>query len=204
MNDSLKYVFFYGFRILAYVGFMILLNAIFMYDAQNPTVTGKFGEVSLTEITQELFLFVLGIIFIITGRYDKQITAISNLLSVFFFMAFIREFNNYIDFWFFLVLPLILLFAWFIYRDRHKLIPATRSLLELPSTAYMIIGFLVTFVFSRFFGRTVFWEAILEQDYNRWAKNAAEEGLELLGYALFLIGGIEILISVIRKRKVNG
>jgi hypothetical protein len=204
MNDSVKFTLLYVVRVLLYSVLMILLNQAFMFDAQNPTITGKFGEVSMTEILQEAFLFVLGIIFIVSGRLDKKLTPVSNLLSVFFFMAFIREFNNQIDFWFYLVLPLIFLFAWFIFRDRNKLIPSARVLLELPSVAYLVTGFLVTFVFSRFFGRTVLWEAIMESDYNRWVKNAAEEGIELLGYALFLIAGIEILISLIRKNKSAG
>jgi hypothetical protein len=67
----------------------------------------------------------------------------------------------------------------------------------------MVTGFLVTFVFSRLFGRTKLWEAILEADYNRWGKNAAEEGIELLGYSLFLIAGIEILLSVVKSARKN-
>ena len=201
MNSTVRFVMFYGLRVLAYAGLMILLNAVFMYDARNPTVTGKFGEVSMTEITQEIFLFVLGVIFILTGRYNRQIAPVSKLASIFFFMAFIREFNNQIDFWFYLVLPLIILFVWVIYRERKRLFAAFHSFLEIPATAYLVTGFLVTFVFSRFFGRTILWESILEDTYNRWAKNAAEEGIELLGYSLLLIAGIEILYSVIRSHR---
>jgi hypothetical protein len=201
MNASGRFVLFYGIRVLAYAGILILLNAIYLYDAGNPTSTGKFGEVSLTEITQEIFLFILGIIFIFIGRLDRQIMPVANLASVFFFMSFIREFNNSIDYWFYLVLPLIFLFAFFIYRYRTSLLPALHKFLEIPSTAYFIVGFLVTFVFSRLFGRTILWETIMENDYNRWAKNAAEEGIELLGYTLFLIGGLEILFAVLKKSK---
>ncbi len=201
MNNSVKFTLFYAARVLVYAGLLILINVIFMYDAQNPTVTGKFGEVSMTEIVQEVFLFLLGVMFIFTGRIDRQLTPIANLISVFFFMAFIREFNNQIDFWFYLVLPLMVLFAWLLFRDRKRIFPSLHRFLENPYTAYFMTGFLVTFVFSRFFGRTVLWEAILESDYNRWAKNAAEEGIELLGYTLFFIAGVEILLSVIRKRR---
>jgi len=201
MNDSVKFTLFYAARVLVYAGLLILLNAIYMYDAKNPTVTGKFGEVSMTEVTQEVFLFLLVVMFIFIGRIDRQLKPIANLISVFFLMAFIREFNNWIDFWFCLVLPLMVLFAWLLFRDRKKIFPALHRFLENSYTAYFMTGFLVTFVFSRFFGRTVLWEAILESDYNRWAKNAAEEGIELLGYTLFFIGGVEILLSVIRKRR---
>jgi len=201
MNTSLRTILLFSVRIVVYSGLMVLLNQIFLYDATHPTSTGKFGEVSATEIAQEAILFLLGLVFLATGRLNKAISPISKLISVFFFMAFIREFNNQIDFWFYLVLPLIVLFVWMIFQYRKILISSIIELLKIPETAYLVTGFLVTFVFSRFFGRTKLWEAILETDYNRWGKNAAEEGIELLGYSLFLIAGIEILLAVIRSAK---
>jgi len=204
MNTSLRTILLFSVRIVVYSGLMVLLNQIFLYDATHPTSTGKFGEVSATEIAQEAILFLLGLVFLATGRLNKAISPISKLISVFFFMAFIREFNNQIDFWFYLVFPLIFLFAWLLFRNRKALVPAMKYFLELPATAYFMVGFLVTFVFSRFFGRTVLWEAIMENDYNRWAKNAAEEGIELLGYALFLVAGVEILVAVLRKHRQKG
>ena len=201
MNASLRTILLFSFRIVIYSGLMVLLNQIYLYDATHPTSTGKFGEVSATEIAQEVILFLLGLVFLAAGRFNKNIGPISKLISVFFFMAFIREFNNQIDFWFYLVLPLIFLFAWLIWQYRNRLVSSITELLRIPETAYLVTGFLVTFVFSRFFGRTKLWEAILEADYNRWGKNAAEEGIELLGYALFLIAGIEILMAVIRSAR---
>ena len=203
MNHSVRTILSFTLRVVIYSGLMFLLNEIFMYDATHPTNTGKFGEISGTEIAQEVILFILGVVFLVIGRFHKGISSISKLMSVFFFMAFIREFNNQIDFWFYLVLPLILLFVWMIYSYRKDLISSINELLKIPETAYMVTGFLVTFVFSRLFGRTKLWEAILEADYNRWGKNAAEEGIELLGYSLFLIAGIEILLSVVRSARKN-
>ncbi len=201
MNNELRTIVSFSLRVVVYAGLMFLLNEIFMYDATHPTSTGKFGEVSVTEIAQEAFLFMLGLIFLMVGRFNPGLTPISRLMSVFFFMAFIREFNNQIDFWFYLVLPLMLLFFWMLYHYRKDLLTSITKLLKIPETGYLVTGFLVTFVFSRLFGRTKLWEAILEADYNRWGKNAAEEGIELLGYSLFLIAGIEILLSVIRSSK---
>lgn len=201
MNNELRTIVSFSLRVVVYAGLMFLLNEIFMYDATHPTSTGKFGEVSVTEIAQEAFLFMLGLIFLMVGRFNPGLTPISRLMSVFFFMAFIREFNNQIDFWFYLVLPLMLLFFWMLYHYRKDLLTSITKLLKIPETGYLVTGFLVTFVFSRLFGRTKLWEAILEADYKRWGKNAAEEGIELLGYSLFLIAGIEILLSVIRSSK---
>jgi len=201
MDYSVKFTLSFAARILVYIGIMFLLNAIFMYDAQNPTVTGKFGEVSMTEIAQEVFLFISGILFIFIGRYNRDLIPIANLISIFFFMSFIREFNNYIPFWFYLVLPLMILFFYLLYRDRKSIFASVHKFLEIPYTAYFVSGFLITYVFSRLFGRSKFWKALLETDYNRWAKNAAEEGIELLGCTFFFIASVEIFLAVIRKRK---
>jgi hypothetical protein len=201
MGYSVKFSLSFAARILVYVGIMFLLNAIFMYDAQNTTDTGKFGEISITEFTQEVFIFLSGVLFIFIGRNNRDLTPIANLISIFFFMSFIREFNNYIPFWFYLVLPFMVLFFYLIYRDRKKIFASAQKFLEIPYTAYFVTGFLITFVFSRLFGRSKFWEALLETDYNRWAKNAAEEGIELLGYTFFFIASVEIFLAVIRKRK---
>ena len=84
---------------------------------------------------------------------------------------------------------------------RKSLFESFYALLNHRAISWLVIGFLVTFVFSRLFGRTVFWEHLLESDYNRWAKNAAEEGIELLGYALMFIGGVEMLVET---RRVEG
>ncbi len=205
MNDSLKYLLSFTLRVILYAALMVLLYGIFMIDARVETATGKFGENSMTEIMQEIILFLLGLIFLAASRLNKGMSPVTRLISLFFFMAFIREFNNQIDFWFYLVLPLLLLFAWLAIRDRKRLMTAAHQFLEMPVTAYFVTGFLVTFIFSRLFGKTSLWTALLGDHYHRWAKNAAEEGIELLGYALFFIAGIEILVYLlkIRKRKTQ-
>ncbi len=201
MSQSGRKILCFIIRFTIYAGIMVLLNMFFMRDAGHESVTGKFGENSITEIMQELFLILSGVLFLVIGRIEKELTAISNLFALFFFMSFIREFNNQIDFWFYLIIPLILLFGWLVFRDRKKLLVSAEKLLEIPAFAYFVTGFLVTFIFSRFFGRTSFWMTLLEEDYNRWAKNAAEEGIELLGYSLFFIAAVEILWFVYSKRK---
>ena len=114
MKSATGYVLQYILRFLGYIGIMFLINAIYMHDAQMVTSTGKFGEISVTEITQEVFLFLSAFMFLFIGRMDHSLSTVSNLISIFLTMSFIRELNNYIDFWFYLVLPLIFLFIWII------------------------------------------------------------------------------------------
>ncbi len=203
MKDNLKFILLFSIRVVLYATLMVLLNVVFIYDASHITSTGKFGENSGTELMQEGFLFILGLLFIIIGRLDRNLTAIANLTSLFFFMAFIREFNNQISYWFYLEIPLILAFCGLLYHYRKHIIPSLEKFLKNPAIPWFVIGFLVTFVFSRFFGRTRFWETLLEGDYNRWAKNAGEEGIELLGYSLIFISGIELFIETYKNRKLS-
>ncbi len=84
MNESGKYILFFVIRVILYAFLMVLLNMAFMQDATHETSTGKFGENSWTEILQEVFLFILGIIFIVISRKDHTIAPVSNLISVFF------------------------------------------------------------------------------------------------------------------------
>lgn len=195
MDRNLKTTAFFLLRVTVYALLMVMLNLAFFHDASTITSTGKFGENSFTEILQEIFLFTMGIILLITGRFNYSLKPVTMLMAVFFFMAFIREFNNQISWWFYLEVPLILLFAGLLYRFRKSITDSVYNLLTSRAIAWLVIGFLVTFVFSRLFGRTVFWEHLLEADYNRWAKNAAEEGIELLGYALMLVGTVELLVE---------
>jgi len=198
MNNNLKEILFFTARVLLYALVMVLLNLVFTYDAGHETNTGKFGENSLTEWLQEGFLLISGFIFLFVSRSNRELSAIARLIALFFFMSFIREFNNQISFWFYLELPLIFVVCWLLYHDRKQLVSSVIAFIKNPAIPWFVIGFLVTYVFSRLFGRTHFWENLLETNYIRWAKNAAEEGIELLGYALLLIAGIEYFIGSVR------
>jgi hypothetical protein len=201
MKESVKFVLLFTVRIILYAALMVILNFVYIHDAAHITSTGKFGENSWTEIMQESILFITGLIFIAIGRYDKELNTVTNLASIFFFMALIREFNNQITYWPWLEIPLIILFLGLTYYNRTKFISSILRILNHRALAWLVIGFLVTFVFSRLFGRTVFWQQLLENDYNRWAKNAAEEGIELLGYSFLFIGGVELFIQTLCDRK---
>ena len=64
-------------------------------------------------------------------------------------------------------------------------------------------GFLVTYIFSRLFGRSSFWRLLYHDESYRLAKAAAEEGLELLGNAIMLIGAVEFLLYFLFEIKIK-
>ena len=77
------------------------------------------------------------------------------------------------------------------------------SYLATASFGLFLMGMLTTYVFSRLFGRTEFWEAVMEEKYFRSVKNTAEECLELYGYMVLLIGVIELLILAKRTPRAR-
>jgi hypothetical protein len=79
-------------------------------------------------------------------------------------------------------------------HDFKKIKAATNRFFSVPASSWFISGFLVTYIFSRLFGRSSFWRLLYHNESYRLAKAATEEGLELLGNTIMLIGAIEFLI----------
>jgi hypothetical protein len=62
---------------------------------------------------------------------------------------------------------------------------------------------LVTYIFSRLFGRSKFWRLLYSDESYRLAKAATEEGLELLGSVIMLIGAIEFLLFYLSEIRIK-
>ena len=192
---------FFSLRFLAYALVMAVLYLIFKYDATHFTGDVKITENSMTEIFQEIIVFMVAVGFFVSGRMSKELTPVSNLLALLFLMSFVREFNNQIDYWSYIVAPILLVFLFLFVRNFKKNLAAFEQFIDLRSSGAFFIGFLITYVFSRFFGKTSFWMALLGDAYNRTAKNMAEEGIELLGYSIMLISVVELLVYLQGKSK---
>ena len=188
-------------RLIIYGLFMVGLNQIFWYDALHYSGENKFGENSFTEILQEILLFLTFLIFLWAGIKEKSYRAFTNLVALFFLSSFIREFNNMLEHWFYFVLVVLALSSYLFIRDFRKFWTALERFLSISASSYLLIGFITTYVFSRFFGRTSFWKIVMDSSYTRDAKNAGEECIELLGYTLLFIAGIELLIAIRQQKK---
>lgn len=177
-------------------------EAIF-YDASHPMEDGYFGEITFTEIGQEVILFLLFGFFLWFGFQWKEIKPVSILVSLFFLMSFIREFNFLVDKWIFPVLAVFALFIWLLIRDFRKIKEATIRFFSVPASGWFLPGLLITFVFSRLFGRSKFWQLLYHDESYRLAKAATEEGLELLGNTIMLIGAIEFLLYYLFEKRIK-
>ena len=63
-------------------------EAVF-YDAGHPYGNSYFSERTLTEVGQEVILFLLFIFYLIIGYKWKAILPVSNIVSLFFLLSFI-------------------------------------------------------------------------------------------------------------------
>lgn len=195
------------FVILRIVVYGLLLYGMaqgIFFDAVHPMEDGYFGEITFTEIAQETFLFILFVFYLFIGMKWKEIQVISNFVSLFFLMAFIREINFLFDpYWIYPVLVVVAILAWLFIRDFKKIKQACIRFFSVPASQWFLSGLLITMVFSRLFGRSKFWRVLYPEENYRLAKAATEEGIELLGDTLMLISAIEFLLYylfVIRKK----
>lgn len=172
------------------------------FDAAHPMQDeGYFGEFTFTEIGQELILFILFVFFLILGTKWKEIQPVSNLVSLFFLMSFIREFNFILDKWIYPVLVVLLVIIWLVIRDFKKIKNATIAFFSVPASSWFISGFLITYIFSRLMGRSKFWKLLYDDEVYRLAKAATEEGIELAGYTIMIMGAVEFILYYQEKVK---
>jgi len=206
MLSSLKPLWFALLRLIIYGVILLGVAQLLFLDAYRAVDGGKFTEASYTEWTQALFLLLTNIVIFWTGRISPKDRVATIGLNGFFLMALIREFDYYLDTYVFdgawqllayttMAITLILL-----YRKRNEIPAAVTKVVQTPAFGFMSTGILITFFFSRLYGRSEFWMAIMEEKYIRNVKNASEESIELLGYTLILIGAIELFRVLINQR----
>ena len=192
---------FIAIRVIIYSLLMYGIAEGIFFDAVHPMEEGYFGEITFTEISQEVILFVLFLFYLFLGFKWKGIQPVANIVSLFFLISVIRELNFLIDHWIYPVLLVLGIMIWLVIRDFSKLKNTTLEFFRIPASAWFFSGFLVTYIFSRLFGRATFWRILYPGDNYRLAKAAAEEGIELLGDTLMLIGAIEFLLWFLVERK---
>jgi len=194
---------FIAIRVILYSLLIFGVAEAIFFDASHPMEDGYFGEITFTEIGQELILFVLFGFYLWFGFKWRTIQPVTNLVSLFFLMSFIREFNFLVDKWIFPVLVVFAFFVWLFIRDFKQIKDSTIRFFSVPASSWLLSGFLVTFIFSRLMGRSKFWKLLYNDESYRLAKAATEEGLELLGNSIMLFGAIEFLIYYFTVEKIK-
>lgn len=188
-------------RVVVYSLLMMGVAEGIFYDAGHPLGESYFSEATFTEIAQEIILFMLFGIYLFLAFKWKEISAISNIIALFFLISFFREFNFLAISWVYPSLVAFAIIMWLVVRDFKKIKAATIHFFSLPASAWFFSGFLLTYIFSRLMGRSKFWKLMYHDESYRLAKAASEEGIELAGDTLMLIGAFEFLLYYWSEKK---
>lgn len=194
---------FVAVRVILYSLLVFGMAEGIFYDAAHPWEGHYFSEHTFTEIGQELILFILSLFYFTISYKWKEIKPVALIISIFFLISFIREINFIIEWWIYPVIVLVVLGIWIAVKNYKAIPKSTNEFFKVPASAWFFSGFLITYIFSRLMGRSKFWLLMYNEDNYRLAKAATEEGLELLGDTLMLIGAVEFFLYFWEKQRTK-
>ncbi|MFP4263658.1 MAG: hypothetical protein ACLFRS_09895 [Halomonas sp.] len=164
----------------------------------------RFSEQGFTELAQTTLLASASALLLYVMLGLRQLRLVALLMFGFLFASLIREQDAHLDThvfdgaWQLLVSLTLLPILAAVIRLRRRFAAEFATYANSFSFGLFAAGFLTTYVFSRLYGRQDMWRAILQEHYLRDFKSAAEEVVELFGYALLLIAVIEL--SLLARR----
>ncbi|MBV4367477.1 hypothetical protein ACMGGR_20795 [Erwinia sp. BNK-24-b] len=188
-------------KALAFIGCALFLAAMMgMIFIDVSWMNDGVHETSFTEVSQELILLVIALLFFHRAYRQPAMRSTLVLVGGFFSCMLIRELDFLFDeishgswVWFALAVTAICLVIAMLHPKRA--IVGLATLLRHPGWGMMSAGLLTILVFSRLFGMGVLWRHLMLDGYNHTVKNMVEEGCELLGYSLCLLASLSYLYS---------
>ncbi len=181
---------------------LVLMMALIPYIISVDITVLKNGlsEISITEFTQESFIFIAALVFFLKLKSEPQSRGLLVLICGLFSMMFIREGDYYLDFvyhgfWKVPVLLVLISTLFYSYKYRATIIGPLNQYKNTKTFTYIFIGFLITVVFSRLFGTGSLWIELSGSTDSGFIKTVVQEGLELFGYALIFIGSVLLHLS---------
>jgi hypothetical protein len=159
----------------------------------------QFGtsEFSPIEIIQPIIIAACGLLMVWVAEYCASQRPIAVPFGLMALAFMLRELDYFFDrylvenLWQVLIsIPAALVIV-YIYRARRRLRIAWIRIWPSPGLALLFAGAVILFAVARMVAQEPLWMSILGDDYQRVAKLAIEEFIELIGYFLWLIGTIE-------------
>lgn len=160
------------------------------------------SELSPVEIMQNGVLIVCGLLYAWIARHYPSQRPIAFTFGGLALAFLVRELDYFLDryiadnFWQVTIAIIFALLITYVFRNRRRFRIAWLRLWPSPGLTLLFAGALVHFSFALLVGHEPLWMAILGEHYQRIAKLAVEEFIELLGYYLWLIGTIEYVFQV--------
>ncbi|WP_227367660.1 hypothetical protein [Halomonas sp. M20] len=201
-----------GFRAMCLRGiaYILLVTAMMegVFYATTSQAAGRFTEYGITEIAQSLFLLIATALAIVARAIDRALVSqVSLLLIALLGASLIREQDSWLDehifdgAWQILVSLLVIPILFIMIRQRKAFALQFERLANTFAFGMFAAGFLTVYVFSRLFGRSELWKAVLGERYLRIFKDAVEETAELFGYTLLMIAMFELVLLIRRWQR---
>jgi protein-S-isoprenylcysteine O-methyltransferase Ste14 len=163
----------------------------------NPADQFGTSEYSPIEIIQPIIIAVCGGLMVWVANYCPSQRPIAIPFGGLALAFMIRELDYFFDrflvdnLWQVLIgFPAAFVIV-YTYRARRRLRIAWGRIWPSPGMALLFAGAVILFAFVRIVGHEPLWMSLLGDNYQRVAKLAVEEFIELIGYFLWLIGTIE-------------
>lgn len=187
-----------------YLLLILALAELMRLEAVQLDMARRYSEHGYTEWAQSALLLITITLLAVHAwrRADRRALAVCMALT--FSVLAIRENDQTFEIWFahgtwkyVAAVPLLALLAYF-WRCRRAVLAQLHVFLDTLPAGILLGGFL-TLAFARLFGRTLMWEAVMEEGYLRVVKNAAQEGVEKLALALILVAVAEWVLAAPRE-----
>lgn len=191
-------------RVFLYCAFIALVASAATWEGNRLGTASRYGEDSLVEYFQSTLLLATAGLFWLGARVS---TVWRSLCITFVFaasIAAVREQDSFLDHnvfdgaWQLIAGGLFVAMLVHMWRSREALRQEVFSYEESRGAGLLLAGFLTVFVFSRIIGMQSFWRSVMGDGYLRVVKNFVEEGTELFGYSLLLLGAIETVLHLRR------
>lgn len=159
------------------------------------------SEYSLVENFQLIFLVCCGVFALWTAAYCRVQRPLAVLLGTVAGLFFIRELDYFLDvlvadhFWQVCQVLVIAVATAYLFRHWRQLQIAWLRAWPSPGVGIMFGAAMMLMVFVRLVAHEPFWQAMMGPGYERIAKIAAEEFMELFGYWLWVIGMLEYTLE---------
>ncbi|MBQ9619220.1 MAG: hypothetical protein IJR44_01880 [Neisseriaceae bacterium] len=157
------------------------------------TSTTTIGEISLTEITAEIFIFCSTLLMFNYAKKHHDYRDLFILMAGLYACMFLRELDALFDFifhgfWLYPVLLVIFATGYLALRRPGQLISQMGQFSRLSSFGFVLIGLVIILAFSRLMGSSNFWKLFLSGQEIVIVKTIVQECMEFFGYSLILIG----------------
>jgi len=201
MNNFLRVV----VRLLIYALILLADYFIIYLDILNREVK----EDSAIEIAQESYLFIISVLLFYQAFKTPKYKSLLLVLSLFFSMHFVREFDFFLDkifdgLWQILAFSMLAVAIYIFVKAKKSIVDQMGQLNNHISTGLFLIGLTLLHVFSRLWGKSDNWKILLQEKYIRVFKDLSEEGVELVAYSILLIATVELLLTLKRLNKLDG